>query len=340
MSALPPRLAACLWRCASLLLAGALTAGGALAATDPTLAKYENASRTQPVAVAAQLGRWAAGLSETDARRIQALALQGALLAGRDDAEGAERAQREIEQLGARDPAAASAAGLVRAALAKRRGPLRQADRVVTEALGLWPADGPDWLRQRLMKLQADIKEETGKLDEAVRIRQACITLADRIGPAWRRVEERSNLALTLLLAHQIEPARHINDEALALPETQQDELAHSRALMAHAFALGDSGDAAGELKAMTAAIEAARRSGSREEEVRGLANLADHYLKRGDYPTTLAISQQALPLARELSDQSAQSVALANTALALISMHRRAEGLDTMRQALAIHER
>ena len=309
-------------------------------ATDPTLAGFEAEARARPLVIAARLGDWAAGLPEGDGRRMQAQALRGALLAARDDSEGAERALRQIEQQRTSDPAAASAAGLVQAALVRRHGPLGQAERIVGEALARLPADGPLWLRQRLLRLQGDVMEQLGKFDDAVRLRDECIALADRAGPAWRRSEERDKLGYTLMLAGQSALARQAADEALAIAEQLNDRVARSRALTTRAFLLGEQGDAAGELAAMTRSIDDAHQAGAREIEVLALANLADHYLKRGDYATTLRLSREALPLARALADETAESVALANIGLALISQHRRAEGLATMRQAIAVDER
>src|SRR6185369_7154099 len=115
---------------------------------------------------------------------------------------------------------------------------------------------------------------------------------------------------------------------------------AESRALNIEGMLLGELGEAAAELKAMQRMMELARTAGAREDEVLGLANLADHYLKSGDYETALRLSREALPLAREVADQSAESVALVNIGLALISLHRRDEGLASVRQSMAIDER
>jgi diguanylate cyclase (GGDEF)-like protein len=94
------------------------------------------------------------------------------------------------------------------------------------------------------------------------------------------------------------------------------------------------------ELHALRAAIEHARSAGARREQVMGLANIADYYLQRGQYPTALESTQRALPLARELRMSNAESLALTNMGLALVSMHRKEEGMRQLQAALAIEER
>jgi diguanylate cyclase (GGDEF)-like protein len=110
--------------------------------------------------------------------------------------------------------------------------------------------------------------------------------------------------------------------------------------LVVEAFFLAEAGDAAGELSAMQGTIRHARRAGSRQDEVLGLANLADHYLRRGDFTTALALSREALPLTRAAGDRIGESVALANIGLALISLRQPAEGLRFTRQSMALDER
>jgi diguanylate cyclase (GGDEF)-like protein len=327
--------------CALLVLAMSGTAApSADPAPDGALAALEDSARAKPREAIARLGALVPTLPDASPQRVLALALRGQLQAQRDDAEGAELALRELEQLRGREPSAAAAAGFVRAALTQRRGPLARADRQAADALALMPADAPASLRYRLMHVLATVKEETGQLDEAVRLRQQLIQLADRIGPAWRQSDARTSLAYTLRLAKQDQAAREMNREALARARDGGDKLAESRALNVEGMLLADAGDAPAELRAMQRMMELARETGAREDEVLGLANLADHYLKGGDYPTALRLSREALPLAREISDPSSESVALANIGLALISMRQRDEGIEYARRSMAIDER
>jgi diguanylate cyclase (GGDEF)-like protein len=73
---------------------------------------------------------------------------------------------------------------------------------------------------------------------------------------------------------------------------------------------------------------------------VLGLANLADYYLKRGQYDVALQRAQEALPLARELNSLSGQTVALGNMGLAYNSLRQFDAGRRYLAQAIAIDER
>jgi diguanylate cyclase (GGDEF)-like protein len=307
---------------------------------DPRLAALENEARARPRQALAQLGGLLRALPAAGAQRVYALALQGVLQAQREDREGAELSIREIEALPRPAPSAAAAAGLVRATLTQRSGPLSRADRQASEALAQLPPDALPALRLRLLLLLAHVKDETGRFEEAVRLGQQAIRLADAGEPPWRQIEARANLAYTLLLAQQLDQAESMTREALQRAAAAADRLAESRALTVQAFLLGLRGDAAGELQAMQRVMEMARAEGAREDEVLGLANLADHYLKVGDHETALRLSREALPLARELADPAAESVALANVGYALISLRRLDEGLASVRRSMAIEER
>ena len=94
------------------------------------------------------------------------------------------------------------------------------------------------------------------------------------------------------------------------------------------------------ELRALQSALDHARRAGARRATVLGLANLSDYYLKRGQYDVALRRAQEALPLARAMSNGSIESLALTNGGLALVSMRRKDEGLASVRAALSIDER
>jgi diguanylate cyclase (GGDEF)-like protein len=331
------------WRVLALLLL-ALWAGNVWAGPpptlDPRLATLESDARARPREAIGRLESLLKELPGAGPQRIYALALLGVLQANRDDIEGAELSVRGLEAFRGRESTSAAAAGLVRATVSQRRGPLTRADRLASEALAQLPVDALPALRYRLLQTLVRIKDETGQFDEAVRLGQQSIRLADAGEPVWRQVDARSNLAYTLLLARQFDQARVLSLDALERAVASPDRLAESRALTVHSFLLSEAGDAAGELRAMQRMMELARAVGAREDEVLGLANLADHYLKAGDFSTALRLSREALPLARELADPSSESVALANMGFALISLRRLDEGMEWVRRSEAIEER
>ena len=90
----------------------------------------------------------------------------------------------------------------------------------------------------------------------------------------------------------------------------------------------------------LQSALDHARRAGAKYEESLYLANLADHYLKQGDYATALRYAQAALPLTRELKNLGGETVALANIGLAQIALHDIEAGKRHLRASIDIDER
>ncbi len=270
--------------------------------------------------------------------------VRGNLLVRLADAAGVEAVARELAAIAApgspgANPAQA-AAELLRAQWLGRHGSLGDADRKLADAMTLLAPTAPAGLRLRFLAAHARIKEDRGQLDAAVALYQQAVLLADQVGPAWRRAEHRNSLAYTLVLAQQLPAAGKVAAEALALAHEAADPLAMAKVLTTLGILQGKAGDAAAELRSMEGAISHAREAGAALEEVLGLANLADYYLKHGDYATAQRLSQQALPLARAARDPVTESVALTNSGLALIGMGQRDAGLQMVRESLVIEER
>jgi diguanylate cyclase (GGDEF)-like protein len=274
--------------------------------------------------------------------RVQALVLRGWLQVRVTDADGVEQTAQALENGG--DPAqqalATSAAAMVRGRWLARHGSLGRADRLLAEAAARLPATAPADLRLRLLDTQAKVKQGLGKLDEAVRLYQESVALADRSGLVWRRSEQRSALAYTLYLAQQYERAQDVNREAIALAVQAGDLVARVGAMNTEGMVAGALGHKTEELQAMRAAIELARQAGATRDTVLAMANLSDYYLKLGDYGTALDIAREALPMARQVKDPVSESVALANAGLALILLRQTDEGTRLVREALMVEER
>jgi diguanylate cyclase (GGDEF)-like protein len=273
------------------------------------------------------------------ALRTELLTLRGMMQVTAGQAAALEAGARELETLAAdAHPAAASAALLLRASWQAQHGALGRADRLLAEAAARLPAQASPLLRLRLALAHGRALLSLGRLDEAVRLYQQAVHLSDALGEDWRRADARSRLAYALLLAQQRDGAWRVNQEALRLAST--DALALSGALTTQGMLLGAAGRRAEELQAMQQAVDEARRADAPRDEALTLANLADHYLKQGDWATALALSRQALPLARGVRDAATESVALTNAGLALISMGRRDEGMRLVQDSLVIEQR
>ncbi|HJV62619.1 MAG TPA: GGDEF domain-containing protein [Albitalea sp.] len=344
------------WRRAARLLAGAALLGAGVSATaagaasdatssavgPQTIAALEHAGDSRPREAAARLDQLQDATEPFGEARLELLTVRGMLLAAASEAEAADRVAQALDDWGrARASAGATAAAfLVRASSVANRGNLQQAAALVGEAVARLPADAPTRIRVRFLLMQARIQDDAGKLEEAVRLYHLALPLVDQLGIAWRRAEVRSSLAYVYYQAKQIDRARALNAEALQIATQAQDHTALGRVHNAEGILLDGLGDREGERREMQAAIDSARRGGARSDESLYLANLADFYLKSGQYKTALALSQQALPITRELKDISGETVALANIGLALISMKNIEQGKRYVMEAIANDER
>jgi diguanylate cyclase (GGDEF)-like protein len=274
--------------------------------------------------------------------RLELLTVRGVLLASAQEPEAAEAVAQQLDEWARvrQMPAAFAAASLVRACALLQRGNLQKADALLNEGLQRLPAEAPPLTRLRFLTTQAQVKSDSGKLQDAIRISHAALTLTDTIGDAWRQSDVRSSLAYYYYQAKQLERALSLNAEALAIGERARDMTALARAHNVQGILLDEKGDREGERRELQAAIAHARQSGAKQLESLYLANLADVYLKSGEYKTALALSEQALPLTRELKDVSGETVALANIGLAHISMKNFEIGKRHVAEAIAIDEK
>jgi diguanylate cyclase (GGDEF)-like protein len=336
-----PAFRRCLAAC--LIVMGTLAPGAqaASALLDRILA-IEHDGDSHPRAAAQALEALLPSTAPFSTERLELLTVRGILLNQASEPEAADGVAQLLDDW-ARTPAgdaAAAAAALVRARGLALRGNLQKADALIAEALQHLPAGPAPLTRLRYLWTQAKIKDDSGKLEDAVRIYHEALQLADMAGMPWQRAELRSNLAYVYMEAKQLARARQFSAEALQIAQQAQDFTALGRAHNTEGILLDEAGDREGERREMQLAVDAARKSGAKNDEALYLANLGDFYLKSGQYKTALTLSEQALPLTRELKDVGSETVALANIGLAHISMKDFDAGKRYVEQAIAIDER
>jgi diguanylate cyclase (GGDEF)-like protein len=334
-----------------MLLGAALLCAGAwaqpMAPTDmPTLAAaieaLEQLGNADPRQAAGELERLLPSTAAYSDDRLELLTVRGNLLATAQEPEAAETVAQGLDEWCRSRQAneACAAADLVRARTLSQRGSLSRADTLISAALARLPAHSSALVRLRFVATQAKIKDDAGKLEDAVRVGHEALKLADDIGVGWRQALARSSLAYSYYQAKQLDRALSLNAEALAIAERANDFTARGRAHNVQGILLDERGDREGERREMQAAIDDARRAGAKSDESLFLANLADFYLKSGQYKTALTLSEQALPLARELKDVNGETVALANIGLAHISLGNLQVGKRFVNESIAIDER
>lgn len=335
----------------TVLGAGALAQPAAQAtnatdATDSTtrILALESLGRAQPFAAAKALDALLPTTPEHSAQRLELLTVRGLMLAAAAPPEAMAPTAARLEAWGrdasaANANAAAAAALLVRARSVARGGNLQSADLIMRDALARLPAGATPRNRFRFISVHGYILDRAGELEQAVRVNHEALALADALGEAWQQSEARTELAYSYYNAKQLERARSLSLEAITLAQKADDAVALGRAYNTAGIVLDSLGDQAGELRSFELAIASARRAGAKVDEVRYLANMADFFLKNGDYKTALANAERVLPLARELKDPNSELVALANMGLAHISMQHIDIGKRYVREAIAIDE-
>ena len=299
------------------------------------LLELERGGRAQPQPCAARLAVLAEQAQADPALRIEALQLQGWLLAGLSDAAGVDTVAQQLERSDA--PAAAL---LVRARLAENTGETTRAESLIGQAQQRMPADASPLNRLRFASAQSHILNSASRLEEAIRIDHQALKLADALAEPWRQAEVRNDLAYSYYQAGQLEQARRLTDEALAHALQAGDGVTLAHVYTVRGIVLDALGDKRAEQDALQAALDHARRAGAKYEESLYLANLADHYLKRGDYATALRHAKAALPLTRELKNLGGETVALANIGLAQIALQDVEAGKRNLLASIAIDER
>jgi diguanylate cyclase (GGDEF)-like protein len=306
------------------------------------LLELEREGRAQPRACATRLAALAAADGLPHDERLEALLLQGWLLAGLSDLAGSEAAARQLDraaEAGAA-PLAGAAALLVRARLAEQTGDTARAGALIDQASARLPAQASVVNRLRFTAAQSHIRNSASKLQDAIRLDHQALKLADELAVPWRQAEARNDLAYSYYQAEQLQQARRLSAEAMALAQRSGDAITLAHAYTVQGIILDALGDKQAERGYLHAALDHARRAGARYEESLYLANLADYYLKRADYPTALRYAQQALPLTRELKNLGGETVALANIGLAQIALRDIESGKRHLRAAIDIDER
>ena len=303
---------------------------------------FESAGRAKPRESAAALAALLASGQGDTQTRLDALTLQGLLLASVPDDEAAEALARQLDAWSHKDAASAAGAGalLVRARLAEKTGNLRRALSLSDEAMTRLPPDAPALTRLRFLAAQASIRGNADKLEDAIRLGHEALKLADARGEPWRQAELRLDLSYIYFIAKQLERASSLSAEAMAIAERDGDPMTLAHGSNKQAIFRDAQGDLPGARRGFQAALDYARKAGAKTEEAGYLANLADSYLKIADYPTALRYAQQALPLTRELKNLDGETVALANIGLAQIAMHDIEAGKKNLRASIAIDER
>lgn len=302
--------------------------------------RLQYVGRAQPDIATAELLHYLDTSRVDDPRYLEALLELGSEYCNMSKGEQVEQTAVRIEALSDRLPLARPAAMLLRGQWLQTHGEVSKAERQIIEASALLPPAVPAYLRLRLLMSTALVKDRGGHYDEAMLRYNQALKLTDETGPTWRRIDLRTLIARVFMDARQTDKAAEIGREQMRLAVESGDEYGIAAAYGTRAIQ-GSRGNATGTVLAdWRSALEHARLGGNKRQIVIDMADIADYYLVHGDFKTAYDLSQKALPLARQINDPSSQSVAIANTGLALISMQRKDEGLPLVRESMSMDER
>lgn len=254
------------------------------------------------------------------------------------DGDGAKRAADSLRALA--DPLAESAALLVLGSVELKNGSAPSARTLLTAAERSLPAASPDWLRYLLISARAQGSEAVGRTEEAVHEYQQAIEMADQMGPASRQTLARLALAWLYAGLGEQEHAKSLMSKALELAQQDGTAMVRARSMNVESYRLAEAGDRAGARAAQLEALSLARQAGSQRYQALMLANLADDFLRDGEYREALVHAEQALALARTLNDPSATTVALMNRGFARVMLRESEAGAKDIEQGLSMEER
>lgn len=211
------------------------------------------------------------------------------------------------------------------------------AQQYLVEAAPLVPADAPG-LRLDLAAADVNLDVSRSALNVAFTKAMSALALAERLGDKAQHVQ------LLALLA-QLDADLGSLDRAAKVAQEAADEaqsigftagLGLVRVNQSYIYGLRDEGDL--QLKVLRDALAISTQgTGLGYLQVVARANLSDYYLRGRDFKAALDEGQRAATLARDIGDLYAQSVAVANVGIAAVGLGRTDEGLEILRQSLAL---
>lgn len=305
----------------------------------PELERIERSARARPAEQAQVLQRLYSGTAPGSAERLEVLSLRGGMAARLRDRTMLDPILIELRNwpLDAQRPGAEAVAGLVQAGFHLNQGQLRDAKKTLQSLNEDAVAKLPDRLRYRISALRSVVLADAGEFDAALQSGQEAMRLADRLGQGWRRAMALSDMAWVYHRAEQLERARELSKAALERARQDPDPETLNAALTIHGNVFADHADASISQKSYAEALEQARLAGGEGMQALSLGNIADYYLRRGDYVQALKLAEQALPLAQRQQMLSAEVLALHNMGIAKIGLKRVAEGTRDVRMAIKI---
>ena len=202
-------------------------------------------------------------------------------------------------------------------ALNKAQGDVRDATKAVSVMELPIYAQAPPLIKLRCRSALANYLDEAGRADESIVNQLQVLRLAEATGQSWRRAMALDSLAYYYHRAEQHQRAVQTQGEALREAELDPDPMLMNAIFTTRGIVHSDEADNSISLQAQTKALDYARQAGADGIRALGMGNLADVYLKQGDFSRALRMAEDALPLARKARNLNAEILARLNLGLA-----------------------
>ena len=307
----------------------------------PELDRLERSLRGQPQALDAPLLALQARTAPGSEARINVLFVRGLAAAQAQERGRVESINSEL--LSWPTPALQPAAELTRAcvtgALNKAQGDLRDATKAISVMDLPIYAEVPTLIKLRCRTMLAAFLADSGRADESIVNQLKALRLAEATGQSWRHATSLSSLAWFYERAEQHQRAVQTHEEALREAELDPDPLLMNTLYTVRGLIHSNDSDHAISMQAFSKALDYANQTGADAIRALSTGNLADMYLRTGNFARALRLSEDALPLARRARDLNSEILARTNMGLAKIALGRVAEGRADTRAGILLDE-
>ena len=275
---------------------------------------------------------------QSDKLLVQLLAVRGMALVDTDQVEAAQELIARLRAMGARDLTAEASAHIVQAYL------LHQADRFdeARAELDLIPREAtlPALDGYRLKFLRGCALVRSGKHEAALLAFEQALDLANAMHDPARIVHVRIKMSKLFMFTGNLDLAATQIAQARRLAQESNDEAALVGVALAEADIADRRGDRGEDRRVSLEALAHAQRTQSEDMIAWAMTDLADTYMKEGNYSLSLEYSRRALPFAHRLHRGTREQIILFNMGIAEIGLGRLAAGKrrveDTIQHILA----
>jgi len=310
-------------------------------AIQPELDRLERSLRARPQGVEASLLALQARTAPGSEDRLNVLHVRG--LAAAEERERGRVESINTELSAWPNPALQPAATLTRACvtgvLNRAQGDLRDATQAISVMELPIYAQVPTVIKLRCRSMLARLQADTGRVDESIINQLQVLRLAEATGQSWRRSLALNGLALYYKRADQHQRALQTHAEALRVAELDPDPMLMNTIYTVRAQIHSGKADISISMQSTIKALEYATLAGADVVRALSMGNLADDYLKQGNFARALRLTEDALPLARKARHLKAEILSRGNMGLAKIGLGRVAEGRADMRAAILLNE-